>query len=172
MQLAPLGALALVVAACADPPPHLLALDAIDHCLVPGDYGAIGAVVGTQSVVGLGNPALTVVLDPGPPKDDFFLRLVAGAGVFAAGLRTGSFAIGGADADAARCGLCTNVIADIVAGQGPTKFYFATAGTVVLTSTSPIAGSAQALQLVEVTADGGVVAGGCTTAIGSIAFGT
>lgn len=174
MKAALLGALALAATACADPKPVLLTPDAsVPLCLIPGDYGALGARTGTASTVGTGNPALTIVLEPGPPKDDFFVRLVAGNGAFAGGaIRTGTFAIAGADADFNNCGVCTNIIADIVAGVGPTKFYYTTAGTVTITSTSPIAGSAQGLRFAEVDADGAVVPGGCTTTVASISFGS
>jgi len=175
MKRAVFAALA-ATAACSDPKPFLLdagpdASDPLARCLVPASYGALGARAGTPSTVGTGNPALTVVLDAGPPKDDFFVRLVAGSGAFAAGLRTGTFAITGADAEFARCGLCVTLIADIVAGQGPTKFYAATAGSVTLTATAPVAGSASDLRFTEVTVDGAPVPGGCTSSVASIAFG-
>jgi hypothetical protein len=63
-----------------------------------------------------------------------------------------------------------NLVADIVAGQGPTKFYQATAGQVTLTSvTGPYAGSVSNLVFGEVDASGNPVAG-CTSAIASATF--
>jgi len=104
-------------------------------CLVPADYGALGSKTGT-ALVNAGNPTLTIVLDPGPPRDVFFLQLITGQGVFTGGgLMTGTFAIRGADTNFTACGLCTNILGDIVSGAGPTKFYFTASGMVTLPST-------------------------------------
>jgi hypothetical protein len=177
------GALAVLTAACsADPPPPLLDGSIVDAdpqatCLVPADYAALGTRPGTADLTV--ESSLTVVLDPGPPKDDFFVKLIAGQGAFAGGaIRTGTFALTGADASFTTCGLCINLIADIVAGQGPRKFYFAESGTVTLTradatagaTPSKIAGSAQNLHFVEIMVDGTRVPG-CTSTIASITFG-
>jgi len=176
------GALAALAGACsADSPPPLLDGSNIDadpqaRCLIPADYGGLGARTGTPDVT-VAN-SLTVVLEAGPPKDDFFVKLVAGKGAFAGGLTTGTFSITGADATFSDCGLCTNLIANIVTNQGPTKFYFADSGTVTLTTADPstgttpskIAGSAQNLHFVESTIDG-VVVPGCTATVASISFG-
>lgn len=171
----------LLAAACsADPQPPLLDGSVIDpqaRCLVQASYGALGTRAGAADVTA-GN-TLSVVLDPGPPKDDFFVKLDPGKGVFAGGtLQTGTFNLTGADASFAGCGLCVDLIADIVTGQGPTKFYFADSGTVTLTRADPtgatpskIAGSAQNLHFVETNLDGTPVPGGCSATITSITFG-
>jgi hypothetical protein len=113
---------------------------------------------------------LTIVLDAGPPRDSFFLKLNSGEGAFAGGLANGTFEISGADADFSNCGLCVNLIADIVAGSGPSKFYFASSGSVTLTSTSPPAGTLENVVLREVTVSGATVPGGCTGSIAAMAF--
>jgi hypothetical protein len=172
------GALALFAGACSgDPAPVLLDAapgvdaDQLTRCLIPADYGALGTRTGTANQTTA--DSLTIVLDPGPPKDDFFLHLIAGQGAFAGGaLKTGTFSLTGADTNLATCGLCTSLIADIVAGQGPSKFYFTDAGTVTLTSVNPIAGSAQNLHFVEITGAGAPVAGGCAATVASITFGS
>lgn len=160
-----------VLAACGDDGGAAVdaAPDAYDtaRCLIAGDYGALGAVTGTTAQ---GPTTLTAVLDPGPPRDSFFLKLTAGRGAFAGGLTTGTFPITGADAASATCGVCVNIIADIVSMQGPTKFYFATSGSVTLTSTSPPVGTASDLAFVEVGVNGDVMPGGCTGAIDSMSF--
>jgi hypothetical protein len=168
---------AAAAGACSSDPPVLLDgsttdADPLARCLIPGSYGALGTKTGTAGTVQT-SPTLTVILDAGPPKDDYFVKLVPGKGAFAGGaLTTGSFPVGGVDASFNDCGLCTNLIADIVAGQGPTKFYYADAGTVTLTATNPIAGSAQNLHFVEFDVNTGLaVPGGCTSAVTSIAFG-
>lgn len=143
--------------------------DAYDtaRCLIKGNYGALGAVTGTTAQ---GPTTLTAVLDPGPPRDSFFLKLTAGKGAFAGGLANGTFSITGADAASATCGLCVNIIADIVSMVGPSKFYFATAGSVTLTSTQPPAGTASNLSFVEVGVNGDLMPGGCTATIDSMSF--
>jgi hypothetical protein len=63
-----------------------------------------------------------------------------------------------------------NIIADIVAMQGPSKFYFATRGTVILTSTQPPIGSLSNVAFVEVGVNGDVMPGGCEATIDSMSF--
>lgn len=149
--------------------------DAYDtaRCLIKGDYGALGTVTGTAGM-NAGATTITVVLDPGPPgKDDFFIKLVPGKGVFAAGVAAGTYPIAGVDTNFINCGLCTNLIADIIASSGPSKFYFTDSGTMTLTQvTPPIQGSAQNLHFVEVDLSGNVVPGGCTASIASVTFST
>ena len=171
---ATLFALAILASACGDDGGSVVdaapvGSDAYDttRCLITGNYGALGAKTGTTSQ---GPTTLTVVLDPGPPRDSFFLKLTTGKGVFAGGLQTGTFAISGADASSPTCGLCVNIIADIVTGQGPSKFYYATSGSVTLTSTSPPASNATGLAFVEVGVDGTVMPGGCSATIDSLSF--
>jgi hypothetical protein len=143
--------------------------DAFDTatCLIKGDFGAVGSVTGTAT---MGANTLSATLEAGPPRDAFFLKLVAGKGVFTSGLATGTHTIAGADAGYLTCGLCVHIIADIVTGSGPSKFYFADSGTVTLTSTGPIAGSAQNLHLAEVDINSGQKIPGCEATIASISF--
>src|SRR5207244_1201816 len=99
------------------------------NCLIPGDYSALGSKAGTADAT-IDN-SLAITVDAGPPRDSLLVRLTAGKGVFAGGtLKTGEFSITSADASLATCGLCVSISADIVTGQGPTKFYFATSGKV------------------------------------------
>jgi len=170
------GALALCAGACSgDPAPVLLDAsltdaDNLTRCLVPADYGALCSRTGIPDLT---TPnSLTVVLDPGPPVDDLFLPLTAGKGAFAGGtLMTGTFTIGGSDARLDTCGLCTSIAADVDPAQGPAKFYFADSGTVTLTATDKLAGSAQNLHFVEIDGSGAPVTGGCVSTIASITFG-
>lgn len=141
-------------------------------CLIPGNHGDLGTKTGTQM---MGIPtSLSVTIDPGPPRDTFFINLKNGMGVFAAGmggLRNGTFQIAGAELSQSTCGLCVNIIADIVAMQGPSKFYFATGGTVTLTATNPPAGTISNVTFVEVTSGGTPTNSGCTGRINALAFG-
>lgn len=138
-------------------------------CLVPTTFGDLGARTGT-AMQGIPS-SLSVTIDVGPPRDSFFVRLDTGDGVFANGLATGTYPLTGAEIDYDSCGLCVNIIADIVAGQGPSKFYFATGGSVTLTATTPPAGSLTDVTFTEVTSGGAPVGSGCTTTIAAMSFG-
>ncbi len=168
----------LLLAACSDSPSTTDAsttADAFDpaRCLILGDYGAVGSLAATAGS-NQGATTITATLDPGPPKDSFFIKLVPGNGAFIGGVAPGTYTISGVDADYNNCGLCVHIIADIVASQGPSKFYFADAGTVTLTSTTPpIMGSAQGLHFAEVDINSGApVAGGCQATMDSVEFAT
>jgi hypothetical protein len=141
--------------------------DAAATCLVPASYADLGAKSGTTSQ---GPTTMTIVLDPGPPRDSFFLKLNTGKGVFVGGLANGTYPIAGAELSQDTCGMCVNIIADIVAGSGPSKFYFATGGSVTLTGTQPPAGNLTNVALREVTAAGTPVNTGCTTMISALQF--
>lgn len=139
-------------------------------CKVPAAFPKVASASATVGVAGGGHPTLTITLDAGPPRDTLFFKLISGAGAFVGGLRAGTFAISGPDAGFSSCGLCVNVVADIVAGQGPTKFYQATAGEVTLTSvTAPYAGSVANLVLGEVDLQGTAIPG-CSTKVPSVTF--
>ena len=168
----------LVACACSDSAPTILndaAPDAYDtnRCLITGNYGALGSLTGTRAMTATATTA-TMTLDPGPPRDTFFIKLEPNRGVFAGGVMPGTYTIGGADAGFSTCGLCVNIVADIVTGTGPTKFYFADSGSVTLTSTTtPVAGSAQNVHLREVDISSGqFVANGCEAKIDSVMFTT
>ncbi len=166
----------VVVVGCSDDTDPLVLPDASatadatsNACLVKDSYGAVGAVTGTATN---GPNTLSATIDAGPPRDAFFINLKTGKGVFAFGLTPGDYTISGAEAGYTTCGLCVNIIADIVAGSGPSKFYLADSGTVKLTATGPVIGTAQNLHFVEVdaTGTGAPVPGGCSTTIESISF--
>jgi hypothetical protein len=169
--------LVVLLAACGDDGPVMLidanpGIDApydVNRCLIQGFYGQLGPKTGTTSQ---GVTTSTIVLDPGPPRDSFFLKLNAGKGVFSAGLAAGTYPIAGAELSQSTCGACVNIIADIVTMQGPTKFYFATGGSLTLTATSPPAGSLSAVTFQEVDAGGGMITNGCTARIDAMSFTT
>lgn len=139
------------------------------RCLIAGAYGDLGVRTGTTSQ---GPTTSTIVVDPGPPRDSLFIKLTGGNGVFAGGLGTGTFQISGVEADLNACGLCVSVIADIVAGTGPTKLYFADSGSVTLTATSPPAGTLSGVHLREISFAGTTVSSGCEATISALAFST
>ena len=164
----------LLAAACSDPASTAadapVAVDAYDtaRCLIKGNFGAVGSITGMPT---MGANTLSATLDAGPPRDTFFLKLTTGRGVFTGGVAAGTYTISGADAGYLTCGLCVHIIADIVTGSGPTKFYFADSGMVTLTATSPIAGSATNLHFTAVDINSGQkIADGCDATIASINF--
>lgn len=168
MRLCHVLCLALVTACAEDSaePAHDEAL-----CLVSATH-APTATAATAGTAAGGHPTVTMTIAAGPPRDSLFFKLISGAGVFSQGLRTGTFSIAGVDSGFTSCGLCVNIVADVVPGQGATKFYQATAGEVTLTSvTPPLAGSVSNLTFVEVDLAGNVLPG-CTTKISSAAFTT
>jgi hypothetical protein len=178
IEISLLGSLAAAVGACSSSNPDPVIThdssipdaDVAATCLVKGDYGALGAVTGTAGMA-QGATTITVVLDPGPPgKDDLFIRLVPGKGVFAGGLAAGTYPIGGVDANFTTCGLCTNIVADVT-NTGPAKFYYASSGTVTVnTVTAPITGTVQNLAFGEIDISTGAVNGPCTASITSASF--
>ncbi|MBA3463479.1 MAG: hypothetical protein H0T46_26220 [Deltaproteobacteria bacterium] len=91
--------------------------------------------------------------------------------MFTGGLATGTYTLSGADLDFNACGACINIVADI-GMTGPSKFYFATAGMITLTSTQPPAGSISNVTFAEVTSGGALVPMGCTARIDSMSFTT
>jgi hypothetical protein len=169
----------VLLAACSSSAPgvHLDAGIPVDAdleltCLVKGEYGDLGAITGTAGTVQTAT-TITITLDPGPPgKDDLFFRLVPNQGAFATGVAPGTYTIAGADASYNTCGLCTNLIADIKPTTGPSKFYFATSGSVTLTTvTPPISGSVANLHFVEIDiTTGTAVPNGCIADIASATF--
>lgn len=168
-----IAAALLALAGCSDSSSNPdAAPDAYDtaRCLITGAYGALGTKTGTAGTTA--GTTATIVLDAGPPRDSFFLKMVTGKGAFSAGIAPGTFAISGVDAQYLNCGLCVHIIADIVTGSGPSKFYFAESGNLTLTSTTPpIAGSAENLMFREVDINSGqFVSGGCSGSIASISF--
>lgn len=168
--------LLVLVAACGDSDPAIPVDSAATadapydtaKCHILGFYGDLGAKLGTTSQ---GVTTSTIVLDPGPPRDSFFLKLNTGKGVFAGGLANGTFTLAGADLDFSNCGACINIVADI-GTMGPTTFYFATAGTLTLTATQPPAGSIQGVTFREVTSGGAAVPNGCVARIDKMTFTT
>ena len=94
--------------------------------------------------------------------------------MFTGGIMPGTYTIAGVDMGFTTCGLCSNVIADIIAGQGPSKFYQLDSGTVTFTTTTaPFMGNAANLHFAEVDINSGTkISGGCEATISSVTFST
>lgn len=153
-------------------------IDAVPRtCTVVSDLGSLGARDGTPMASGAaGSRILAVsmtVASDASTRDVVFVQLKGGKGAFAAGDPVpGTYPLTGAELDYNTCGVCVTVIGDIVAGQGPTQFYFQRAGTVTITSTNgSLTGSLSGMEFLEldlVTED--VIRDGCETQVGGLSF--
>ncbi|MCE9578115.1 MAG: hypothetical protein K8W52_33625 [Deltaproteobacteria bacterium] len=174
----------LALAACSnevggDPAPDAAqAADALPaNCTAAADLGDLGPRTGTPMASGVaGSRTVSVsmtVAGDAALRDVLFLNLRVGRGAFAGGdPAPGTYPITGADADFDTCGACLTLIGDLVAGQGPTQFYFATGGTVTLTSTAGhLTGSAADVTLQELDINSSqLVKGGCTSRVAAVSF--
>ncbi len=146
-------------------------------CTAASELGDLGARDGTPMATGaVGSRVVSVsmtVASDAAARDALFVQLKGGRGAFASGDPVpGTYPITGADASYATCGTCVTLIGDIVAGQGPTQFYFATGGTVTITSAAGrLTGSATNVTLQELDLNTSqLVAGGCTSHVAAVSF--
>lgn len=153
-------------------------IDAVPRsCTVVDDLGQLGARDGTPSASGATGArvlavSMTVAMDAAT-RDTVFVQLKGGKGAFAGrDPAPGTYALAGAELDYNTCGVCVTVIGDIVAGQGPTQFYFQRAGTVTITQAGPrLVGSLAGMELLELDlATEELVRDGCETQVGGISF--
>lgn len=179
----PLAASMLLIAACSDSGDTggVDAAPAIDTparaCTVVTDLGQLGARDGTPMASGTaGSRILSVsmtVASDAATRDVVFVQLKGGKGAFAGrDPAPGTYPVAGAELDYNTCGVCVTVIGDIVAGQGPTQFYFQRAGTVTITQAGPnLAGSVAGLQLLELDlATEELIRDGCETSVAGLSF--
>jgi hypothetical protein len=152
-------------------------------CTAAASYGAATASAGTATHDGAAGIWL---YSAGLNADTDLLRiqLNEGLGVFdpgSGGVRAGSFAIAGDEAQYATCGLCVLIFADTSAASlpnldSPYHNYLAVSGTVQIDAVSPtLTGAITNLTLEHVTIDRDLdfqstVVGDCTATIDSLAF--
>jgi hypothetical protein len=154
------------------------AIDAVPRsCTVVSDLGQLGARDGTPAASGaVGSRILSVsmtVASDAVTRDVVFVQLKGGKGAFAGGdPMPGTYPLTGAELDYNTCGVCVTVIGDLVAGQGPTQFYFQRSGSVTVTSTAgSLVGSLSGVEFLEL--DLGteqVIRDGCETQVGGLSF--
>jgi hypothetical protein len=153
-------------------------IDAVARtCTVVSDLGQLGARDGTPAASGAAGArilsvSMTVASDAAT-RDVVFVQLKGGKGAFAGrDPGPGTYTLAGPELDYNTCGVCVTVIGDIVAGQGPTQFYFQRAGTVTITQAqSSLAGSIANMEFLEL--DLGteeLVRDGCETQVGGLSF--
>jgi hypothetical protein len=126
---------------------------------IAGDLGDIDTAdnLFTPSPMGH-NLFLEVYLDPPEAEiyDSFRLELYAGLGVFAGGaVRTGTFALGGAEARYSSCGACLLLLVDQdLPTRTATRFLMPESGTLVLDSVAGrLTGRLEGVALREVAID-------------------
>ncbi|HUQ01237.1 MAG TPA: hypothetical protein VM261_02025 [Kofleriaceae bacterium] len=153
-------------------------IDAVPRtCTVVSDLGQLGARDGTPAASGAAGSrivsvSMTVASDAAT-RDVVFVQLKGGKGAFAGrDPAPGVYPLTGAELDYSTCGVCVTVIGDIVAGQGPTQFYFQRAGTVTITSAAgSLVGSLSGMELLELDlATEELVRDGCETQVGGLTF--
>ena len=146
-------------------------------CLASASYGNPGALSGGTEVDLMATGAVVVWWgDLNQDPDEIVIELYAGWGVFTAGLRPGTFPLTGAELSYQTCGACVFVEADISAEGNVGQEYFATGGTLTLTSVSGrLTGSLSNVTFQHVLFDGKTgqmnpVGDGCQTSIGGLSF--
>jgi hypothetical protein len=98
-------------------------------CQVAADYGELGALSGTADAFADQLVWAGMVDDEcGAHRVHLSIKLINGRGVFAGGIAPGTYAISGAERDAETCGACVRL-------EVSAMCYFASAGTLVLSST-------------------------------------
>ncbi len=98
-------------------------------CRVADDYGELGDVSGTADAIADQLLFAGLVDDEcGERVVHLSIKLINGRGVFADGIAPGSYVISGAERDPATCGACVRL-------EVSAMCYFASAGTLVLSST-------------------------------------
>jgi hypothetical protein len=116
-------------------------------------------------------------LDQGATPDLLEIELMAGYGVFADGIKTGTFNLTGDEINYGSCGLCVRLLSKVdpatwEAGQ----YYMATGGTVTITSLHPqVAGTLanvkfEHVSIDTVTLESTPLGDGCTTQAKSASF--
>lgn len=161
--------------------------DAMSTCvLLEGAYGDLGAATGTAIIqpaddedpTGPQMIALEVALNQDAKPDVLLIELWGDAVPFESGFITGSFGLGGNQADLFECGACVYIAADREAGQ-PLLFHMASSGVISIDSVDPtpgtgsITGSLSNVVLREVTVSKGgqtIVEDGCRTRVDALSF--
>jgi hypothetical protein len=115
--------------------------------------------------------------------DSFEIDLYEGFGAFGSGsgeIAKGTYTLSGDDLSFQKCGLCVQIYTDLDADGAPTEFYFATAGSVTLSSvgtptgsnvsTGTLAGSLSNVAFAQWDGSADAAMGSCTSSITSLSF--
>jgi len=148
-------------------------------CRVAASLGVLGPVAGHISHY---DPARSIgwdgALNQDAQPDLLNLQLIAHYGVFTGGLAPGTYAIAGAELNYATCGLCVLILGDVaLAGGTVSQYFFATGGTVTLTSIAGrLTGSLENVTFTNVTIDPATnqstPLGTCSVTLGGASFDT
>jgi len=137
-------------------------------CTAAADYGAATLTNVTPDDSNLPDEMFATG-DLNTDVDGVAIDLWDGYGVFANGLAPGTYTLAGDELDPATCGLCVNLYTDYD-GNAVTDFYFATGGTVTITSVDPLAATLSDVTFQHVDSNGAPVGDGCTSHITSATF--
>lgn len=132
------------------------------------------------------NQGFTGDLNSDPLPDSFELDLYQGLGAFGSdgsgsGMITkGTYALAGDDLSFQLCGLCVQIFTNLDADGAPVDLYFATAGSITLSSvgtptgsdvsTGTLAGSLTNVTFAQWDGSADVALGSCTSSITSLSF--
>jgi hypothetical protein len=167
-----------------DAPTDARVIDAPVVCTVSTeDFGDAGALTPSLCIQDPGDDATTenddvivmrAPLEAGTPFDELELQLWAGYGALENGFASGTYPITGDELRYSTCGVCVFLSTDRTDESTYVDDYFATGGTVTLTSVDGVlTGSVSGLTFEHVTLDSGdtePVGDGCDTAVGAATF--
>jgi hypothetical protein len=137
-------------------------------CLVPASYGDLGSPDASATQIDASTLRLVAYL---APNQQLFLELYKGSPPFNGTFKTGTFDIEGAQLNYETCGVCALVYEGVIGNTYRTS-YFATGGSVTITSLSPkLSGSINDVPFESVDIDPNdnyhttPLDDGCTTAV-------
>jgi hypothetical protein len=147
-------------------------------------YAYTSAEIAADSASGFvdANQGFNGDLNADDEPDLFEIDLYEGFGAFpgSGGIKTGSFTLSGDDLSFQNCGLCTQIYTNIGSDGSPADLYFATAGTVDLTSvgtptgsnvsTGTLSGSLSNVSFAHWDGSNDAAYGDCTSSITSLMF--
>lgn len=149
-------------------------------CTAPKSYGSLATITGTAATDDVSVPTSILFfseINADALPDALSIQLMTGKGVFAGGLKTGTFQLTGGELNYETCAACVLLNSDIDYAVGKTTaIYMATGGTLTLAAVSGrLMGSLSNATFEHVTLDSNTfrttpVGDGCTTAITSVAF--
>jgi hypothetical protein len=143
------------------------------------------AIDGSNSLIDA-NQGFSGNINADATPDEFEIDLYEGFGAFGSAgsgtgnITTGNFTLAGDDLSFQECGLCLQIYTDLGSDGSPTDLYFATGGTVDLTSvgtptgsdvsTGTLAGSLSNVTFAQWDGSDDVAIGSCTSSITSLSF--
>ena len=179
----------VMLLACSGDSPSAMCTAAPSYGAAPiangSGYAFTAAQIAEDAATGLidSNQGFAGNINAAPMPDEFEIDLYEGFGTFMAGsgvITAGTFTLSGADLKFQSCGLCVQLYTDLGSDGSPTDLYFATAGTVTLTSvgtptgsdvsTGTLAGTVSNIAFAHWDGSNDVAVGDCTSTVDSLHF--